>query len=70
MKTIEQVESQFEQKVQEALRDSGLLPEGFKPRVRFHGKTKDKKNITTAAMPSTQNVSIYAKAAACACTRP
>lgn len=43
MKTIEQVESQFEQKVHEALRELDLLPEGFKHRVRFHGKTKDKK---------------------------
>jgi hypothetical protein len=43
MKTIEQVESQFEQKVHETLRELNLLPEGFKHRVRFHGKTKDKK---------------------------
>jgi hypothetical protein len=43
MKTIEQVESQFEQKVQDVLRELDLLPEGFKHRVRFHGKAKDKK---------------------------
>ena len=43
MKTVEQVESLFEQKVYEALRELDLLPEGFKHRVRFHGEKKDKK---------------------------
>lgn len=61
MKTVEQVESQFEQKVYEALRDLDLLPEGFKHCVRFHGKTKDKKR--TAAFeknwsPETDSIHI------------
>lgn len=43
MKTIEQVELQLEQKVQDALRELELLPEGYFHRVRFHGKAKDKK---------------------------
>ncbi len=43
MKTIEQVETEFEQKVQETLRELDLLRKGFKHRVRFHGKTKDKR---------------------------
>lgn len=43
MKTIAQVESQLEQKVYEALRELDLLPEGFRHRVRFHGKAKDKR---------------------------
>jgi hypothetical protein len=43
MKTIEQVESQFEQKVVDALRELDLLPQGFKHRVRFHGEKKDKR---------------------------
>lgn len=43
MKTIEQVESQFEQKVLDALRELDLLPEGFKHCVRFHGEKKDKR---------------------------
>ncbi len=43
MKTIEQVELQFEQRVYEALKELDLLPEGFKHHVRFHGKIKDKK---------------------------
>jgi hypothetical protein len=47
MKTIEQVESQFEEKVHEALRELQLLPEGFKHSVRFHGKAKDKKRTAS-----------------------
>jgi hypothetical protein len=47
MKTIEQVESQFEQKVHDALRELELLPEGFKYSVRFHGKAKDKKRTAS-----------------------
>src|ERR1700690_2153806 len=43
MKTIEQVESQFEQKVYEALKELDLLPEGYKHCVRFHGEKKDKR---------------------------
>ncbi len=43
MKTIEQVELQFEQKVVDALRELDLLPPGFKHRVRFHGEKKDKR---------------------------
>jgi hypothetical protein len=43
MKTIEQVESQFEQKVYEALKELNLLPEGYKHCVRFHGEKKDKR---------------------------
>src|SRR5215470_17034813 len=47
MKTIEQVESQFEQRVYEALRELSLLQPGFKHSVRFHGKTKDKKRTAS-----------------------
>jgi hypothetical protein len=43
MKTIEQVESQLEQKLYDALRELDLLPEGFKHCVRFHGKARDKR---------------------------
>lgn len=43
MKTIEQVESLFEQKVHETLRELDLLPAGFRHCVRFHGEKKDKK---------------------------
>lgn len=43
MKTIEQVESQFEQRVYDALKELDLLQPGFKHSVRFHGKAKDKK---------------------------
>src|SRR6266496_1347275 len=43
MKTIEHVESQFEQRVYDALKELDLLPPGFKHSVRFHGKAKDKK---------------------------
>jgi hypothetical protein len=61
MKTVEQVELFFEQKVGEALRELDLLPEGFRHRVRFHGKTKDKKK--TAAFeknwsPETDSIHI------------
>jgi hypothetical protein len=47
MKTIEQVESQFEQKVQDALKELQLLPDGFKHCVRFHGRAKDKKRTAS-----------------------
>jgi hypothetical protein len=47
MKTIEQVELQLEQKVQDALRELDLLPEGYSYRVRFHGKAKDKKRAAS-----------------------
>jgi len=47
MKTIEQVETQFEQKVYDALRELDLLPQGFKHLVRFHGKAKDKKRTAS-----------------------
>jgi hypothetical protein len=47
MKTIEQVESQLEQKVQDALKELELLPEGFAHRVRLHGKAKDKKRTAS-----------------------
>ncbi len=43
MRTIEQVESQFEQKVYEALKDLDLLPAGYRHCVRFHGEKKDKR---------------------------
>jgi hypothetical protein len=48
MKTIEQVEVQFQQKVHGVLKDLDLLPEGHVPRVRFHGKKKDKKRTASA----------------------
>jgi len=48
MKTIGQLESEFEQKVYDALRDLDLLPEGYTHRVRFHGKAKDKKRTASA----------------------
>jgi hypothetical protein len=47
MKTIEQVESQLEQKVHDALKELNLLPEGYAHRVRFHGKAKDKKRTAS-----------------------
>jgi hypothetical protein len=43
MKTIEQVESLFERKVYETLKELDLLPEGFRPCVRFRGERRDKK---------------------------
>jgi len=47
MKTIEQVESQLEQKVQDALKELELLPAGYAHRVRFHGRAKDKKRTAS-----------------------
>jgi hypothetical protein len=47
MKTIEQVESQLEQKVQDALKELELLPAGYAHRVRLHGRAKDKKRTAS-----------------------
>jgi len=47
MKTVGQVESLFEQRVYEVLRELDLLPEGFKHCVRLHGKAKDKKRTAS-----------------------
>jgi|SRR5579864_523388 len=47
MKTNEQVESQFEQRVHDVLKELDLLPPGFKHLVRLHGKARDKKRTAS-----------------------
>lgn len=43
MKTIEDKELLFEEKLVGLLKELDLLPEGFRHRVRFHGKARDKR---------------------------
>jgi hypothetical protein len=67
MKTVEQVQAEFEQRVSETLRELDLLPDGFKPRVRLRGKVKDIKK--TAAFeknwdPQTDSIRIEFEVAA------
>jgi hypothetical protein len=43
MKTIKDIEVQLETKASEALKDLGILPQGYRCRARLHGKTRDKR---------------------------
>jgi hypothetical protein len=66
MKTIEQVQSQLEQKLYQALRELDLLPEGFRHCVRFHGKTRDKRRTADFEKnwsPETDSIHIRFEAA-------
>ncbi|HEV2418000.1 MAG TPA: hypothetical protein VGX94_09355 [Terriglobia bacterium] len=47
MKTIEDIEKQLEKKVFGALKELDLLPAGYQPEVRLHGKSKDKKRTAS-----------------------
>jgi len=47
MKTIKEVEAQVEKKVCGALKESGLLPEGYQCLVRLHGKSRDKRRTAS-----------------------
>jgi hypothetical protein len=60
MRTIEQAESAFETRVQDTLKDLDLLPEGYKARVRFHGKQRDKRRSASidTFTPETDSVRI------------
>jgi hypothetical protein len=60
MRTIEQAESAFETRVQETLKDLDLLPAGYKARVRFHGKQRDKRRSASidTFSPDTDSVRI------------
>lgn|SRR5487761_192625 len=47
MKTIKEIEEQFTELVVGALKDLHLLTEGYQPKVRLHGKSKDKKRTAS-----------------------
>jgi len=62
MKTVGEVESLFEQKIGEALKELDILPSGFKHKVRFHGKAKDKKRTASfekSWFPETDSINIW-----------
>jgi hypothetical protein len=60
MRTIEEAESEFEVRVQGALKELDLLPEGYMARVRFHGKQRDKRRTASidTFSPETDSVRI------------
>ncbi len=49
MKTIKDVEGQAgkNEKLCEALRELGLLPKGYRPSIRLHGKSRDKRRTAS-----------------------
>lgn len=47
MKTVKDVELQFQVKVAEVLKEVGLLPNGYQCSVRLHGKERDKRRTAS-----------------------
>lgn len=47
MKTVKDVELQFQVKVAEVLKEVGLLPDGYQCSVRLHGKERDKRRTAS-----------------------
>lgn len=47
MRTIRDVELQVQTKITEALKDIGLLPDGYECSVRLHGKERDKRRTAS-----------------------
>lgn len=61
MKTVKEVELQFQAKVTAVLKEVGLLPDGYQCSVRLHGKERDKRSTAsfeTSWSPNTDSVNI------------
>src|SRR5579863_4942325 len=66
MKTVEDVELQVQTKVTEVLKEVGLLPDGYRCRVRLHGKKRVKKrtaSFATSWSPDSDSINIQFKLA-------
>ena len=64
MKTVKDVELQVQTKVTEVLKEVGLLPNGYRCRVRLHGKERDKRrtaSFATSWSPDTDSINIRFK---------
>ncbi len=64
MKTVKDVELQVQTKVTQALKEVGLLPDGYRCRVRLHGKERDKRRTASFATnwsPDTDSINIRFK---------
>lgn len=64
MKTVKDVELHVQTKVTEVLKEVGLLPNGYRCRVRLHGKERDKKrtaSFATSWSPDTDSINIRFK---------
>ncbi|SRR5712692_4274956 len=64
MRTIKDVEVQVVEKVCEALRELGLLPDGYRCSARLHGESRDKKrtaSFETSWSPDTDSIRIRFK---------
>ncbi|MGH9469772.1 MAG: hypothetical protein ACRD1N_05450 [Terriglobia bacterium] len=66
MKTIKDVEVQLQEQLGGVLKELGLLREGYRCRVRLHGKTRDKRrsaSFETSWSPDTDSIRIQLKLA-------
>jgi hypothetical protein len=64
MKTVKDVELRVQTKVTEVLKEVGLLPDGYRCRVRLHGKARDKRqtaSFATSWSPDTDSINIRFK---------
>jgi hypothetical protein len=64
MKTVKDVELHVQTKLTEILKEVGLLPDGYRCRVRLHGKERDKRrtaSFPTSWSPDTDSIHIRFK---------